>query len=304
MKIVGSSKFKNPERDLQWFDDWKSRVKRNANRVFEDFFIDTSLGKTGVYSCGNPNSVNKLVIFPGFRTSSLFWDLDRGLDYFIHNCQVFLIETNGQPNASEGLSPAIRSLDYGIWAAEVLDQLHLDKTFVAGASFGGLVCMKLALVAPQKLQGVFLLNPGCLQNFSLKWKNLSANLKPIIFPNEKNVRAFLDIAVFCRPNHNLEPQALDLLVEYELKAIRDYKDNTQKPYFMNHELRKVNVPTWLFCGDKDTLFPIQKSFDNAKRLIPSLVECIEFKNVAHGIETYRPALEKLAQVILEYNKGR
>jgi len=297
MKIVASSTFKNQEKGLNWFNNWKSRVKAYTKRDFNEFSITTSLGTTQIYSCGNAQAKLELVIFPGFRTSSLFWDLDLGLDYFMGNFNIYLIETNGQPNPSAGNSPAIRSLDYGIWATEVLDALSLNNVYIAGASFGGLVCMKLAIVSPDKIKGIFLFNPGCLQNFSLKWRNLYANLLPLIVTNEKTVRKFLDMAVFCNPHHRLDKKALDLLVEYEVEVIRNFKDQTQKPYFMNQELCQVQVPIWLFCGKKDTLFPLEKSFENAKRLLPNLVECVAFDDVAHGIETYRPALSKMAQII-------
>ncbi|MBK6527207.1 MAG: alpha/beta hydrolase [Crocinitomicaceae bacterium] len=71
-----------------------------------------------------------------------------------------------------------------------------------------------------------------------------------------------------------------------------YKDKTQKPYYMGDELKKVQVPTYLLEGDKDILFPFQKSIANAKEQISSIKDVIVFENVGHGIETYRPASRK------------
>lgn len=78
-----------------------------------------------------------------------------------------MIETNGLPNLSSGATPDIKSLDCGIWASEVLGKLNIETAFVAGASFGGFICMKLGIVNPEKIKAAFLLNPGCLQPFSL-----------------------------------------------------------------------------------------------------------------------------------------
>jgi pimeloyl-ACP methyl ester carboxylesterase len=168
---------------------------------------------------------------------------------------------------------------------------------VAGASLGGLMCMKLALVAPEKVKAAFLLNPGCLQSFSLSLKNLYYNVLPIVSPSEKNVRNFLDKAIFHKPHHQLSEEAEKLLIEYELFALRRYKDNTQKPYDMGDELRSVNVPTYLLEGDKDILFPYQKSIDNARKRIKSLKDVIVFPNVAHGIETYPKAIQTIGETI-------
>jgi pimeloyl-ACP methyl ester carboxylesterase len=299
MKIVRTSYFKNKQADLEWFYDWASRVQQFSGHVHHKLEIKTDLGSTLIWQTGNLNAEKTIVIFPGFRTSPLFWDLDKGLDFLMADFKIYLVETNGQPNPSDGNSPAIRSLDYGHWANQVLDSLKIDKTFVAGASFGGLVCMKLALVAPEKIEAAFLFNAGCLQNFSLSWKNISANLRPILFPSKKNVMRFLDTAVFCKPNHQLSTKAEELIVEYQMNVLTRYKDKTQKPYYMGSELKKVQVPTYLLEGDKDILFPFQKSIANAKEQISAFRDAFVFENVGHGIETHRPALEKLKKLVLE-----
>lgn len=297
MKIVRTSYFKNKQADLEWFYDWANRVQQFSGHSYEKIEIKTDLGNTLIWQTGNLNAKKTIVIFPGFRTSPLFWDLDKGLDFLMNDSKIYLVETNGQPNPSDGHSPAIRSLDYGYWAKQVLDLLKVEKTYIAGASFGGLVCMKLAIVAPEKIEAAFLFNPGCLQPFSLSWKNLSANLKPILFPSKKNVLRFLDTAVFCKPNHQLAQEAEALIVEYQINVLTRYKDKTQKPYYMGEELKKVQAPTYLFEGDKDILFPYQKSIANAKEHISSLNDVFVFENVGHGIETYRPTLEKMAECL-------
>ncbi len=215
--------------------------------------------------------------------------------------KIFMVETNGLPNLSEGMTPDIKSLDYGLWATEVFDKLNIDKAFVAGASFGGLICMKLGIVKPERIKAAFLLNPGCLQPFSLTLKNLYYNLLPIIKPNERNVLKFLDTAVFSKPNHKLSGFSEKMLVDYEVFAISRYRDKTQKPYYMGKQLEDVKVETYLLVGDKDLLFPYQKSVDNAKRQIKTLKETKIYNNVGHGIETYDKALNYIGEKIKNYH---
>jgi len=228
----------------------------------------------------------------------LFWDLDKGLDFLMNDFNIYLVETNGQPNASDENSPSIRSLDYGNWATQVLNELKIEKTFIAGASFGGLVCMKLAIVAPEKIQAAFLLNPGCTRFASFGLKNLYYVLLPLLKTTEKNIHLFLNNVVFSKPNHQLESESEKLCVEFELKAIQDYKDKTEKPYNMGKQLNSIQTPTYILVGDKDILMPYKKSVANARKNIPGFKEFILFKNVGHGIETYRPALEKMKDIIL------
>ena len=302
MKIKGKSYFKEIQTDLAIFENWVNQLEKHNGRVYEKFEVTTSLGKTHVWGLNTKQeNLETLVIFPGARTTSLFWDFDKGLDNLNHKLRIYLVETNGLPNLSDGLTPDIKSLDYGIWAAEIFEKLGIEKAFVAGASFGGLICMKLAIVKPELIKAAFLLNAGCLQPFSLSIKNLYYNLLPIISPTESNVSKFLDKAIFCKPNHKLSSVSEKLIVDYEVFALTKYKDNSQKPYYMNEQLADVMVDTYLLQGDKDLLFPFQKSIGNAKKHIKTLKEIEIFENVGHGIETYAKAMNYIGLKIKNYN---
>jgi len=298
MKLYNTSKFKDEKADHAYFENWVGQLEKNNGRKYERYEIQTSLGKTMVWGHQtSENPPNTLVIFPGARTTSLFWDFDKGLDNLGQELRIFLVETNGLPNLSEGNTPDINSLDYGVWATEVFDQLQIEKAYIAGASFGGLICMKFGIVSPERIQAAFLLNPGCLQPFSLTLKNLYYNLLPILVTTEKNVSKFLDQAVFSKPNHQLSSISEKMIIDYEVFAIARYIDKTQKPYFMNKELEKVQVETYLLLGDKDLLFPFQKSVDHAKGLIKSLKEVKIYSKVGHGIETFDKAMNYIGEQI-------
>ncbi len=301
MKIYSKSNFKNEQKDRLYFENWVSALEKNNGKKYQRHSVDTSLGKTHIWGINTNNTeLETLVIFPGARTTSLFWDMDNGLDNFDHKMRIFLVETNGLPNLSDGNTPDIKSLDYGIWATEIFDNLKIDKAFVAGASFGGLICMKFGLVSPNRIKAAFLLNPGCLQPFSLTLKNLYYNLLPIINPTKKNVSKFIGKAIFSKPNHKLSDISEKMLLNYEVFAISRYNDKAQKPYYMATNLEAVTVDTFLLLGDKDLLFPVQKSVDNAKKHLKTLKEIKIYSNVGHGIETYKDALNYIGTTIKNY----
>ena len=302
MNIKSKSFFKDEKTDLNYFENWVTQLEKNNDRKYERYEIETSLGKTHVWGLYTKEEhSDTLVIFPGARTTALIWDFDKGLDKLNHKMRIFMVETNGLPNLSNGATPDIKSTDYGLWAGEVMDQLKIEKAFIAGASFGGLICMKLGIVNPEKIKAAFLLNPGCLQPFSLTFKNLYFNLLPIIKPTEKNVLKFLEKAVFSKPNHKLSEFSEKMLVDYEVFAISRYRDKTQKPYYMDKQLEEVNADTYLIVGDKDLLFPFQKSVENAKKHLKKLKEIKVFNNAGHGIETYDKALNYIGNKIKNYN---
>lgn len=158
MKIYSRSYFKDETKDRKYFENWVAQLEKNNGRAYERYEIETSLGKTYVWGLNTKQqNSDTIVIFPGARTTALIWDFDKGLDNLNHNMRIFMVEINGLPNLSEGSTPDIRSMDYGIWATEVFTKLKIDKAFIAGASFGGLVCMKLGIVSPEKIKAAFLL---------------------------------------------------------------------------------------------------------------------------------------------------
>lgn len=300
--IKTTSYFKDEGADFGYFEEWVKRLEQHNDRQYERFEVNTSLGKTHVWGLNTKEEgLETLVIFPGARTTSLIWDLDKGLDNFNLRMKIYLVETNGLPNLSSGASPDIRSLDHGHWANELFEKLGIEKAFIAGASFGGLICMKFGIVHPEKIKAAFLLNPGCLQPFSMTVQNLYFNLLPIISPTEKNVSKFLDKAVFSKPDHTLSMFSEKMLVDYEVFAISRYKDKTQKPYYMGKQLSEVKVETYLLEGDKDLLFPYERSIANAKQHLRTLKEVKVFKNVGHGIETYGNALRHIGDRIKSYH---
>jgi pimeloyl-ACP methyl ester carboxylesterase len=123
------------------------------------------------------------------------------------------------------------------------------------------------------------------------------NILPIVKPTKRNVNTFLTNAVFCKPTHDLSATAHQLLLDYECFALTRYSDKTQKPYFMNGELKNVKTETHLLVGNKDLLFPYQRSVANAERLLPGLKSVKVFENVGHGIETYARELEHVGRII-------
>ena len=299
MEIKRQSGFKSPSEDKAWFEAWVHRLEQANGHTYESLQIDTSLGKTQIYRWDSgPNPSNTLVVFPGARTTALVWDLDANLKQLQHPTTVYLVETNGLPNLSDGATPDIKGMGYGRWASEIIDALGLDQIYVAGASFGGLVSAKLALVSPHRIKALFWLCPGHLQPFSLSWRNLYLNLLPLIRPTTTNISKFLNGAVFCPPHHTLSTEGFQLLLDYQQFAITRYRDRTQKPYYIKDQLGKIATDTYLLLGDHDPLFPAQKSEKNANLWMGDHLKEVKIHpNVGHGMETLPEALAFINAVI-------
>ncbi|WP_090697224.1 alpha/beta fold hydrolase [Daejeonella rubra] len=295
MQTYSTCYFKDPVPDHQFIKQWVSKLEELNNRQYERNNVPNHLGNTVVWSLNSDRTTLPfLFIFPGFRTSSLFWDLDNGLQLIEDRYRIYLVETNGQPTLSDGNTPDIKTLDYGHWAAEVITHFTPDRVNVAGSSFGGLVCLKLAIAAPDKVDQIFLLNPGCFQAFSLSLKNLFYNLLPIVQPSVKNVKRFLDKAVFYPPAHYLPEERMQMIIDYEVFALTRHVDKAQKPYAMKkEELQRVEAAVHLIVGERDLLFPYLLTIKAAEQGLKNLKRVNVLPDTGHGIETLREALLKI-----------
>lgn len=301
MKPIRKSFWKDPNNDIKAFKGWVAQLEQMNGYEYDKLTIQTSLGNTQVYGLNTDQTDREtLVIFPGFRTTSLIWDLDKGLADLAKTYRLFLVETNGQPNLSEGNTPAVKSLEYGEWGKEIFNALEIDNAFIAGASFGGLVCMKIALVIPDRVKATILLNPGCFRPISFGFKNLYYNLLPLFKTSHKNIVSFLDKVVFHKPTYKISSEAEQHLIDYLSLALGQYKDNTQKPYYMKDQLNEVKVSTYLIVGKYDILLPYQKSVANAKAHLNKNLKNVFVESYGHGIEIYPKAIHQIQNIIKSY----
>ncbi|TAE56264.1 MAG: alpha/beta hydrolase, partial [Bacteroidetes bacterium] len=134
--------------------------------------------------------------------------------------------------------------------------------------------------------------------FSLTLKNLYYNFLPLISPTRKNITTFLKKAVFFGDHHMVSEAAFRMIVDFELFAITQYTDKTQKPYGMKgSELERVDSDVYLIVGENDLLFPWKKSVEAAQSHLVNLKEVHLLQQTGHGIETSPEAMALLAEIM-------
>jgi pimeloyl-ACP methyl ester carboxylesterase len=301
MKSKRLSAFKKPAEANQFLEDWNQQVQSLNGFVYQSLTVPTAFGNTRVW-VANPHltQAQTLVFFPGARTCGLFWDMDNALLPFRAACRYYIIDVNGQPSLSDGQYLNVRNQDYGQWATQILDALGLARTVVVGASLGGLICLKLCLVAPERVHKAILLNPAGIQSFSPSVRNLYYNLLPMLWPNRATLTKFLDKAIFRAPHHDLPPPYRNLIERYFLYVLRNHQFKGDYPAPVSvAELHRLTTPIFLILGENDLLFPAQESLRLARQHIPSLRQSQILAQTGHGIETSQEAL-RLAFEYLNY----
>lgn len=299
MKTKGKSQFMLPEKATSFLEDWSTKLQQLNDSYYERFSVNTSLGKTNVWAYNWQHMEKQtLVFFPGARTCGLFWDLDNAMQRFKKYYRIFIVDVNGHPNLSEGHNPYIKDDGYGVWATQVINGLGIKKATVIGASLGGLICMKLCLASPHLVHKAILMNPAGIRSFSASVENMYYNFLPILFPSKKSVKKFFDNAAFHAPEHDLPKAYMELVTDYMYYVLRkfDFKGDYPSP-LQKAELQKLQTPVYLILGDKDILFPYKGTIKIAKNHITSLKDIKIIPNTAHGIETSKPAMAALLNIL-------
>jgi pimeloyl-ACP methyl ester carboxylesterase len=284
--------------DKQFVENWNNKIQTLNNSFYEKLRLETSFGETVVFGFNHKRpELDSIVILPGARTFGMFWDLNDNLKSLKKNYLIYLVDVIGQPGLSPGKSPDVKTNEFGFWLKEILDPLNLDKTNIVGASFGGLLGMKLAKIAPEKISKLILLNPIGFSYISLAPKSLFFNLLPIFRPNLKNVNLFIDKIVLTGAEE-LQDERRDLLAEIILQTLQKFNFRADYPYKMDKsELSGWNVPTYIIVGEKDQLIPHRKTIEIARRTVENLKDIHILKNIGHGIELSKTAIESIDKIL-------
>jgi pimeloyl-ACP methyl ester carboxylesterase len=297
MKTKNISSYKTAL-DRQFVESWAMKIQTLNESFYGKKTIKTSFGETIVWSFNDERKdLEPIVFLPGARLCGMSWDLNDNLKILKNDFRFYLVDVIGQPGLSSGNSPDAKTDDFGRWIVEVFDGLNLEKTNIVGASFGGELAMKLANVAPERIEKMILMNPVGLSYISLAPRVTFYNLLPIILPNEKNVSRFIDNVAFAAPE-DLSPERRALLAEFILQTLTRFNFKADYPYKIpDAELNNWSVPTYIILGDSDKLIPHQKTVERAKQILKNLKDIRILKSIGHGIELSEKAIEILRDIL-------
>jgi pimeloyl-ACP methyl ester carboxylesterase len=145
-------------------------------------------------------------------------------------------------------------------AAQCLDQLPDSPVSLAGLSMGGIVAMQMAIMAPEKIKRLALLDTNCKADAPERFEIRNVQMEKVKAGKLREV-----IIDEMKPNYvaaaNRNDQVLlDLLVEMALDvgpdafinqslALRDRSD-------LSKQIATIKIPTLVMCGAEDRLCPI------------------------------------------------
>ena len=252
---------------------WFERFRAKLSAPTESRTVATRFGDTHVL-VGGPADAPPVVLLHGALASSAHVLVE--LAPLLERFRVYAVDVIGQSVKSADARPSVANDDYGRWLEDVLDGLALPRTHVIGVSWGGFVAIRLAAIAPQRIERLALLVPAGVVSGSA-WKGLTRIGIPMLlyrmFPSERRLEAFL---------RNLLTTPGDDWMPYLGDAFRSYRMDMRVPALAKpEELAGLTAPVLVLGADLDLSFPGPALLARARALFPNLAGAELLKDCRH-----------------------
>ncbi len=232
---------------------------------YEDLYVDTRFGTTHVLKAGN-SGAEPVLLFHGGNSTAPF-SLGKNL-HLIKDYLVYAPDTIGHPGKSEQRVLSSKTLEYGQWAADVIDSLGFKKIICMGESFGGGIIAKLMCDSPGKISKSILLVPAGIYNASKARLIVSMGFPMMMYLLTKREewfeKAFMPMM---SPDEPIDRDTIEMI----RTTFHHVKVNPNMPSNVRGEdVKDYQAPTLLLAGEKDVLFPGESVIKRAREIIPNV----------------------------------
>ncbi|WP_066939668.1 alpha/beta fold hydrolase [Microtetraspora fusca] len=247
-----------------------ARYRRNYDRAMADLpapggvqDVPTGFGTVRVYRFGTDgaDAGRPLLLLPGRTASTPMWAPNlAGLT--ASRRAVYTIDLLGEPGLSVQSEPFASAADQGVWLAELLTGLGLDRTHLLGVSIGGWTAFQLARHAPEKVASLSLLDPACLFG-RITWKTVAVSLGSVgPLPESWRLRLLSWISGGADLSGD-EPVA-DLISA----GMREFTAFLPPPtYPSDEQVAAVDVPTLAVIAGRSIIHHPGRAAERARRLL-------------------------------------
>jgi pimeloyl-ACP methyl ester carboxylesterase len=248
---------------------------------FEENDVMTRFGTTHVIASGSKGSPPLLVLH-ATGTSSTMWFPNIGALSSAY-C-VYAVDIIGEPGKSRQSRLLRNREDCANWLGDVMQGLGLERTNIAGSSYGGWHMLNFSLFFPDRINKIVALAPV-------------ASILPYSWP----VLLFLRLTPYLpiklnplRSFFNKDFHLNELFARQFASGVKNFRyANPKKSIFPNVfsevELSRINVPTLFIVGENEVIYDPVAAIEKVNRLIPN-IETKLVPNAGHLVSMEQPAL--------------
>ena len=276
------SMFKTPGGRDRYFAAYDAMLARWPTQV-DALDLPTRFGPTHINACG-PADAPPLLLLPGAAFSSTMWYPNvAGLN---NHFRIYALDIIGDMGKSVLIGPKPALSDYETWLSDVLDELALQETYLAGLSVGGYIAARQAMDAPERVRRLVLMSPAGFVPFRKRfWLALAGFLLPVPLP--ERLKWMLG---------GVSPHTVDVFRQATTRT--DFRYNMLVPKkFTGDELARIKAPTLLLMGDQDGVFSGQAVFSRVRGWVKD-IRCEWVPGAGHAQSLDRP--DRVNQALVDF----
>ena len=229
----------------------------------ESRIVGTRFGDTHVLVAGPPDGRSVVALQGGnvVNPLTLAW-----LTPLVDACRIYAPDTIGQPGKTVGHRMSANDSSLGEWTTDVLDALALSPAAFIGASYGAGVLLRLAAIAPARIDRAVLVVPAGMTAVPVRsMLSLAAGYLGYRALRRRGIAA-ATVRQLAGPNPD------PLMIESTALAFAGTALDTEMPRNATpEELAMLTAPVMVFAAERDPLFPPDRVLPRAKALFPNLV---------------------------------
>jgi pimeloyl-ACP methyl ester carboxylesterase len=254
------SLFKTPDHEKQFMDTYEA-VLGLWSVPHEALDVSTSFGTTHINAAGAKEKPPMLLL-PGFGANSTMWFPNIAALSAQFRC--FAVDTNDQPGKSLPTQP-LTVINTAEWMVELLDELSIEKAYLAGVSLGGWLALNFTIRNPERTEQAILLDPAASferMSAAFLWRSF---LPIMVHPTRAGLTRYFR---WMTRGYTVNEKWGELMLQGILNT-RPQPPIHATP-FSNFELRSVRVPVLVLIGERSIIYNPERACRRATQLIPGV----------------------------------
>jgi pimeloyl-ACP methyl ester carboxylesterase len=268
---------------------WYAAGLTRMDVACESLTVPTRFGETHLLAAG-PADAPPVILLHGMEGNAVSWRYQ--LKELASSFRLYALDIIGSAGRSAPRRLSHTGLEYAEWLYDVLVELNIDQAAFVGISNGSWLVVKLAGLAPERIDRALLLSANGLVPVRFPFRLARALDYAAVHAVKDALAALLLTRGMVRVavTRNAPPGAVmdpDEIEWFYLLA-KHYRFRFPPPPLHDIELRALTAPTLLLMGEHETFFEAEAAIARARRLLPHLVQAELVPGAGHNMAIERP----------------